>query len=298
MERLPIFPNQHGWAEGIFVEPGGAGNVLVAARRLNLRVASLGAVGADRYGDEMIAMLAELGVDTKPILRCHDRQTILVLVLTDIARQHVYLGIKDRLGHWPFDQQWFSLIRQSRALFTDGYTVRDVLAPDDILAALAAARQAEVQVFFDPGPSIEFVAPELVRDVLQYVDVLLLTDDELGLLCDEPDSASALRMLLERGPHMIVLKHGAAGCSVITAAERHSYPGFEVQAIDTVGAGDSFAAAFIAGLLRGQSTADAATLANAMGALVTTRRGAGTRIPPREELLAMLESHPSVYALV
>ena len=85
---------------------------------------------------------------------------------------------------------------------------------------------------------------------------------------------------------------------MITAAERHSYPGFEVQAIDTVGAGDSFAAAFIAGLLRGQSTADAATLANAMGALVTTRRGAGTRIPPREELLAMLESHPSVYALV
>ena len=50
MERLPLLPNNHGWAEGIFLEPGGAGNVLVAARRLNLSVAALGQLGADRYG--------------------------------------------------------------------------------------------------------------------------------------------------------------------------------------------------------------------------------------------------------
>ena len=41
IERLPLMPNRHGWAEGIFVEPGGAGNVLVAASRLNLSVVVL-----------------------------------------------------------------------------------------------------------------------------------------------------------------------------------------------------------------------------------------------------------------
>lgn len=298
VEQLPILPNRHSWAEGIFVEPGGAGNVLVAARRLNLGVASLGAVGADRYGAEMMTMLSDLGVDTAPVLICDERQTVLVLVLADVAGQHVYLGIKDHRGHWPFDERWHAIIRQSRALFTDGYTTRDVIEPDALLGALTTARQAGTRVFFDPGPSIEFVAPELTAEVLKLVDVLLLTDDEVGLLCDERERDMAARALLDRGPDTVVLKHGAAGCSVATRAGMRAYPGFPVRAVDTVGAGDSFAAAFIAGTLRGTALDDAATLANAMGAVVTTRRGAGTRIPPREELLAMLDAHPRVRALV
>ena len=64
-----------------------------------------------------------------------------------------------------------------------------------------------------------------------------------------------------------------------------------------IGAGDAFAAAFIAGLLRGATPVCAATLANAMGALVATGRGAGTRIPSREHLLAMLAAHPAALAV-
>ena len=63
--------------------------------------------------------------------------------------------------------------------------------------------------------------------------------------------------------------------------------------VDTVGAGDSFAAAFIAGWLRGGTLDDCAMLANAMGALTATQRGAGTRIPAREQLLALLATHPA-----
>jgi sugar/nucleoside kinase (ribokinase family) len=70
-----------------------------------------------------------------------------------------------------------------------------------------------------------------------------------------------------------------------------------VPVVDTVGAGDSFAAAFIAGWLRGGSLDDCAILANAMGGLATTQRGAGTRIPVREQLLALLEGTPSALAL-
>ena len=74
-------------------------------------------------------------------------------------------------------------------------------------------------------------------------------------------------------------------------------PGFPVAVVDTVGAGDSFAPAFIAGWLRGGALRDCAALANAMGALTATQRGAGTRIPPRERLLEMLADHPAARAL-
>lgn len=297
IERLPLRPLEHSWAEGIFTEAGGAGNVLVAARRMRLATAALGSIGPDRYGRELVDLLAAEGVIIEHVLVCDDRQTMVCIVLADTLGQHVYLGMKDKLGYWPFPAAWHPIIGQARALFTDGYTVRDMLRPADLLAALATARQAGVPVFFDPGPSAAFVAPELCAQVLAATDVLLLTDDEAELICGERDPARSIPALLARGPAAIVLKQGAAGCIAATAHEQIQRPGFPVEVIDTVGAGDSFAAAFIAGWLRGGSLADCATLANAMGALTSTQRGAGTRIPPRERLLALLAESPGALAL-
>lgn len=297
IERLPLFPLQHGWAEGMFVEPGGAGNVLVAARRMNLATLTLGAIGPDRYGSEMLTMLADEGVIVEHVAICAERTTVVCIVLTDQQGQHVYLGMKDKLGHWPFLAAWHTLIRQTRALFVDGYTVRDVLRPEDLLAACATARSAGIPIFFDPGPSIAFIPPDLCARVLAETDVLLLTDEEAALLCGDLGGQSVMQALLARGPTTIVLKHGAAGCSVGTAQGTASYPGVPVSMVDTVGAGDSFAAAFIAGWLRGGTLDDCAMLANAMGALTVTQRGAGTRIPARERLLELLANTPGALAL-
>jgi sugar/nucleoside kinase (ribokinase family) len=297
VERLPIVPLQHSWAEGIFVEPGGAGNVLVAARRMGLETVTLGSIGGDRYGAEMLEMLAREGVVVEHVAVCPERSTVLCMVLTDTLGQHVYLGIKDKVGHWPLPEAWHAIIRGARALFTDGYTVRDVLRPDDLLAALGSARTAGVPVFFDPGPSIAYVDPDLTQRVLALVDVLLLTEEETALLCGEAELGAATAALLARGPTTIVVKQGAAGCTVATRDGSIQRPGFPITLVDTVGAGDSFASAFIAGWLRGGTLAQCATLANAMGALTATQRGAGTRIPGRERLLALLETTPEVRAL-
>ncbi|MBA3948150.1 MAG: hypothetical protein H0X37_26820 [Herpetosiphonaceae bacterium] len=298
VERLPIRPNQHGWAEGIFVEPGGAGNILVAARRVNLAVATLGSIGADHYGAEMLAMLRAEGVDVDHVVVDPSRQTVLCMVLSDRVGQHVYLGIKDGYGRWPYPAPWDAIIQATRALFTDGYTLRDVLLPDDFLAALAAARRADVPIFFDPGPSVAFVSRELCLAALAATDVLLLTDEEAALLDVTGTGVEVARALLAFGPSVVVLKHGPNGCTVVTTGgETISHPGFKVAVVDTVGAGDSFAAAFIAGYLRGGNWAACATLANAMGALTTTQRGAGTRIPAREALWELLSDEPVARAL-
>jgi sugar/nucleoside kinase (ribokinase family) len=219
------------------------------------------------------------------------------MVLADQLGQHVYLGIKDGKGLWPYSADWPAIIRGALALFTDGYTVRDVLHPPDLLAALQVARQSSVPVFFDPGPSIEFVPPEITAQVLDATDVLLLNNEEAALLCDKSTSTDVVRDLLGRGPSTVVLKRGAAGCLVATAGQMIEQPGFPVEIVDTVGSGDAFAAAFIAGWLRGGSLRDCATLANAMGALTATQRGAGTRIPSRERLLDLLAGHPAIRAL-
>jgi 2-dehydro-3-deoxygluconokinase len=297
VERLPLLPNNHGWAEGIFLEPGGAGNVLVAARRLNLDVAALGQLGADRYGAETLAMLEPEGVDLRHVAVYPDRSTVLCIVLADRLNQHVYLGIKDDLGLWPFPEEWHVVIRQSRALYTDGYTLRDLLALDDVLGAFATARAAGVPIFFDPGPSIEFIAGEQSVRALAAIDVLLLSEPEAKVLSPLSDRVELARTLLALGPSVVVLKLGSEGCLVATSKEVQQVAGFSVPVVDTVGAGDSFAPAFIAGWLRGGTLRDSAVLGNAMGALAVTRRGAGTRIPSRENLLELLADHPAARGL-
>lgn len=297
VEHLPLSPNQHGWAEGIFVEPGGAGNVLVAARRMNLATAALGQFGADHYGAEMRKMLEAEGVDMTHAAVCDDRATVLCIVLADTAGQHVYLGVKDKKGLWPFLPEWHAVIRNAHALYSDGYTLRDILAPDEMLAAFATARGADVPVFFDPGPSVEFIPRETLDRAMAAADVLLIAEPEAELLHSGMDHQEAARALLALGPRMIVLKLGARGCLLATPDEIITVPSFAVAVVDTVGAGDSFAAAFITGWLRGGAPRDCAVLANAMGALVATQRGAGTRIPARERLLDLLADHPAALAL-
>src|SRR5918998_503588 len=297
VERLPLLPNNHGWAEGIFLEPGGAGNVLVAARRLNLDVAALGQLGADRYGSETLAMLEPGGVDLRHVAVYSERSTVLCIVLADQLNQHVYLGVKDDLGVWPFPESWHAVIQQSRALYTDGYTLRDLLTPEDVFAAFATARAAGVPIFFDPGPSAEFIPYEQRQRALAATDVLLLSEAEAQFLAPLRDRVELARALLAFGPSVVVLKLGGEGCLVATAEEVHQVAGFSVPVVDTVGAGDSFAPAFIAGWLRGGTPRDCALLGNAMGALAVTQRGAGTRIPERDRLLELLADHPAARAL-
>jgi sugar/nucleoside kinase (ribokinase family) len=297
VERLPLLPDNHGWAEGIFLEPGGAGNVLVAARRLNLDVAALGQLGADRNGAETLAMLEAEGVDLRHVAVYPDRSTVLCIVLADRLNQHVYLGVKDDLGLWPFPEAWHAVIQQSRALYTDGYTLRDLLAPDDVFGAFATARAAGVPTFFDPGPSVEFIPREQRERALAAIDVLLLSEPEARFLSPLQDCVELAQALLALGPSVVVLKLGGEGCLVATTEGVQHVAGFSVPVVDTVGAGDSFAPAFIAGWLRGGAPRDCAVLGNAMGALAVTQRGAGTRIPNRKRLLELLADHPAARAL-
>lgn len=297
VEELPLLPNRHGWAEGIFVEPGGAGNVLVAARRLGLATAALGHLGGDRYGAEVRAMLEAEGVDMRHVALCPERATVLCIVLADRRNQHVYLGVKDDGGRWPFPAAWQAVIREARSLYSDGYTLRDLLAPDDVLAAFATARAAGAPVYFDPGPSVEQIPRAELERAMAAADVLLLAEPEAAHLVATGDRAERARALLAFGPAVVVLKLGAAGCLVATADELLHVPGFAVPVVDTVGAGDAFAPAFIAGRLRGGTPRECAVLANAMGALAVTQRGAGTRIPPRERLRELLADHPAARAL-
>jgi 5-dehydro-2-deoxygluconokinase len=93
-----------------------------------------------------------------------------------------------------------------------------------------------------------------------------------------------------------VRKRGAHGASVYRArpdgpAERADVPGFPIEVVNVLGAGDAFAAGFIYGYLDGWEPARAARLGNAAGALVATRHGCSASMPTLDELSALIAEH-------
>jgi sugar/nucleoside kinase (ribokinase family) len=293
IERFPLRANEHGWAEGLFTELGGGCNSLVAARRMGLRTSVLGAVGGDSYGAEVQQMLASEGVDIRHITTVPDRQTVLCVVVTDRTGQHTFLGIKDDKPQSPTPREWLDVIPQTRSLLTTGYGLRELMRAEDVLEAVGLAVDRGVPVFFDPGPAVALLPPGMLDRALRLATVLLLTLDEAQHLVARGSPGDIAHALLDRGPSVVVVKAGADGCYVADGNQVLHQPGFRIQLVDTVGAGDAFASAFIAGYLRGGSWRDCAALANAMGAAVASTQGAGRRIPPAGRLIDLLAEDPA-----
>ena len=123
----------------------------------------------------------------------------------------------------------------------------------------------------------------MLRDSLALCDLLKLNDDELPVLIDRlglPSGPDAIRSLIEdHGVRIVALTRGKNGSVLHTRDETHELHGEPVEVVDTVGAGDSFTAGLVAGLLAGRDLADVHTAAAGLAAYVCTHTGATPDIP-------------------
>ncbi|MCB0141633.1 MAG: hypothetical protein KDE50_17135, partial [Caldilineaceae bacterium] len=187
---------------------------------------------------------------------------------------------------------WQSLIQQTGALFTSGYDLRPtaLLAGDAIMECLAFGRQYNIPLFFDVGPPAFHYDRARIEAAIDYTTVFLATAEETAAWTGLAEPRAAARHLLQRNPALVIIKLGADGCLLATADEEVHAPGFRVPVRDTTGAGDSFAAACVYGYQQGMPLAALGNLCNAVGAAAVSRLGAGTRLPHRADVDALLES--------
>jgi fructokinase len=115
--------------------------------------------------------------------------------------------------------------------------------------------------------------------MLAHTDVLKASDEDLAWIAPGADPVEAARSL---GPAITLLTRGARGASVVTAGDEVAVPAQRVQVVDTIGAGDAFAGAFVARRAQGAGPVEAAKFAARVAAVTCTRAGADP--PTRAEL--------------
>ena len=250
---------------------GSAANVAVALRRLEVDAAVIGSVGDDENGLLARRELERAGVDLDD-LRVVDGETAVKYLLVDDDGELSVLGTDGvneavRPEHVDPDR-----VRAADHLHLTSQH------PETAAHLAAIASEAGVPVSFDPGRRL---ADRDYRAAIAAADVLFATDREAEALLES--------VAADVDGHTVVVKHGRDGASVRTPEETHVHPGVDVEAVDTAGAGDAFAAGFIATRLAGDDLEGALEYANACGALAASRDGARSA-PTASDVVAVLEN--------
>ena len=151
------------------------------------------------------------------------------------------------------------------------------------------ARGAGLTTSLDTGWDARGEWIEVIGPCLSHTDLLFVNEDEARILTGLPDLSTAARFFVDHGVSSVVIKTGPRGCLVLDQGTEIHVPAFHIEPVDTTGAGDCFAGAFLAALHRGMNTAEAARFANAAGALSVCALGAVTGLRSFEETLQWTE---------
>jgi len=285
---------------------GAPANVAVGLAKLGLSAGFIGKVGADPFGEFLRQNLAEPGVDTSHLLTAADARTTLAFIATrSDGRKDIcfyrHPGADMLLAPEDIDPDY---IRSAQALHIGSVSLSRSPAREATVRAVDIARDAGLLISFDPNwrPTLWDDPAEGHRwiwELIPRAHVVKLAEEEWEFVAGAGSLEEGSRRILEAGPELVIVTRGPEGCYFDDGVSREQVPGFEVDVVDTLGAGDAFVAAALSRLLekpRGQrlpreALREMALWANAAGALATLNPGVIPALPAEAEVEEFLETH-------
>lgn len=279
---------------------GAESNVAVGVVKLGHTAGWISRVGNDVFGSMILQELKAHGVDTAHVDISRTEPTAVYFKdrSATAERRVVYYrrgSAMSRIGPEHIDPAY---IARARVLHFSGITLAlSESARRAVHRAIEIAKGAGVTVSFDPNyrPALwsEREARAAYRGVLPFVDILIATLEEAPLVARDAGRGGWREVLsaLERvGPRFVYLKLGAEGAAYAVDGQVDFVPAVKIEpVVDTVGAGDAFAAGVLVGHLEGLPAKETVCLANAMGAAATTALGDTDGVPPRPGIAALVQ---------
>lgn len=232
---------------------GSVYNTTVALGRLGEPTAYLWPISRDAFGDVLLAPLVEAGVDTALCPRTDRLTTLAVVTLSDGDARYSFYD-EGSAGRMLSPEDLPSLPAEIEALFVGGIS----LVPDPCGAAietLISDHRQRLPVMVDPNIRPFFISdPDSYRArlqrILSMVDIVKLSADDLEWLHPDLGHEDAAREVLKLGARIVLQTGGSAGAKALWAGDTVTAPAVKTNVADTIGAGDTFNAGFLASLRR------------------------------------------------
>lgn len=261
---------------------GGKGaNQAVAAGRSGADIAFIACVGEDDIGERIRQQLVDDRIDVSPVEAVAGDSTGVALIFVNGEGENtigIHAGANAALTPERVEQHQ-QVIADAAAL------LMQLESPlESVLAAAKIAHQHQTTVVLNPAP-----ARDLPDELLSLIDIITPNETEAEKLTgirveNDDDAAKAARVLHEKGIGIVMITLGSRGVWVSHDGQGRRVPGFKVQAVDTIAAGDTFNGAFVTALLEGTALDEAIRFAHAAAAIAVTRKGAQPSVPWREEI--------------
>lgn len=270
---------------------GKGGNQAVAAARLGAPTSFVGAVGGDAFGREAQAALEAEGVDVRELLTLSAESTGVALILVDATGENS-IAVAGGANAALTSVQVRGALKRLALTAADVILVGHEIRTGATHEALRLGRIAGATTILNPAP-----AGGLGRSTLDLADILTPNEGELETLAESGGGivAQARRLLgREPGRRAVLVSLGVRGTLLVTGRRSQAIPAQRVEAVDTVGAGDTLNGALAAGLANGMTLPEASHRAVVAASLAVTRPGAREGMPTANELDATLGTKPRV----
>ena len=224
---------------------GAAGNVAAWLTRTDARSTIVSHVGDDPAGAAIIAEFDALGVSHGDLVIPGETSGVVVVLVDSSGERTMF---PDKGANSRLTAQDLPDLNSFQAVYISGYALLNPLARDGVLAMIEKIKADGLPIYFDPASvgAMKDVADKELHNWFSMMDVLLLNEEESIYLTGSVDIERALNYLLDFS-QVVVIKRGSAGAiAKARGFDSISLPAFAATVVDTTGAGDSFAAGFIA----------------------------------------------------
>lgn len=280
-------------AEDLQIIPGGdAFNEAVILTRLGNEVKLLCGVGQDAAGEMMLARGRQEGVDMSAVTVNPEIPTSIFVLLVDDK------GERKCISRIPSGQRLFE---------PDPETIKgaDIVSlaslfrppfdrPEALLQTVKKAKEEQALICADIKMSDGRMKLKDLGEGLAYVDYMFPNEAEARFHTGKDTVEEMAEEFLKLGIRHVVIKLGRRGCYACSAEERFLIPSFEVEAVDSTGAGDNFASGFMTALAEGKSFRECCLFASAVAAVSVQSIGATSGVTDRAKIERFLSDRTEV----
>ncbi|RCX21665.1 fructan beta-fructosidase [Fontibacillus phaseoli] len=290
--------------------PGGApANVVVVLSKLGKSTAFIGKVGDDQFGEYLTQVLQGNGVDTKGLVKENKASTTLAFVHLKEDGDRTFSFIRNPGADMLLGMDDIDLerIKGSKVFHFGSVSMTHEPSANATLTTCTYAKENGALISFDPNlrPALWRNLEEAksrIKEGLALADIVKISEEELEFITGTTDLEEGTRQIQSQFKVKVILVTKAEkGCFVRFGygSKFADVPGFKVHTVDTTGAGDAFLGGFLYQLLekgcsieqiRDQDWIPIISFANAVGALVTTKKGAIPAIPTYRQAAELVQS--------
>jgi ribokinase len=259
---------------------GPVANAIAELTRLGAKTQYMGVLGNDEYGQLIAENMKAVGIDISSLRLSDGEASAFSIVLVDSATKKRSIVFYPGCGLTvPEDCIDANAIASAKLLHVDIYTPA-------VLAACKAANDAGVPISVDADglyPGLE--------DLLEMASIFIPAREISSQLVDEDDPLAAGKKILEKyNLDLVVVTRGKEGSVTVTPNETVSVDGFEIEAVDTTGAGGVYQGAYLYGHLQGWPLERTAVFANAAAALMCSGMNGWDDIPTLDQVEEFLRT--------